>query len=31
MSFIGGGAQNYQQWLDFLGLVKDRVGAREGV
>ena len=23
MSFIGGGATNYQQWLDFLGLVKD--------
>jgi hypothetical protein len=24
MSFIGGGATNYQEWLDFLGLVKDR-------
>eukprot|EP00798_Chlamydomonas_sp_ICE-L_P025324 gene25325-10979_t len=24
MSFIGGGAQNYQEWLDFLGLVKDK-------
>ncbi len=24
MSFIGGGATNYQQWFDFLGLVKDK-------
>lgn len=24
MAFIGGGATNYQQWLDFLGLVKDK-------
>lgn len=24
MNFVGGGATNYQQWLDFLGLVKDK-------
>ncbi len=24
MSFIGGGATNYQQWFDFLGTVKDK-------
>ncbi len=24
MSFIGGGATTYQQWFDFLGLLKDK-------
>ncbi|KAL4535608.1 hypothetical protein Ndes2526A_g06428 [Nannochloris sp. 'desiccata'] len=24
MSLVGGGAKNYQEWLDFIGLLKDR-------
>ena len=24
LNFVGGGAENYQQWVDFLGLVKDK-------
>lgn len=24
MAFVGGGAKDYQQWLDFLGMVKDQ-------
>lgn len=24
MQLVGGGAQNYQQWFDFLGLIKDK-------
>ena len=24
MNFVGGGAKNYQQWVDFLGLLKDK-------
>ena len=31
MAFIGGGATNYQQWFDFLGLVKDKRWVTWGV
>ena len=30
MQLVGGGAQNFQQWFDFLGLIKDKQPTRIG-
>lgn len=30
MSLVGGGAKNYQEWLDFLGLLKDKRSPPQG-
>ena len=31
MSFIGGGAQSFQEFFEFLGTVKDKWGATRGL
>ena len=30
IQLVGGGAQNFQQWFDFLGLIKDKQPTRIG-